>query len=149
MNVSRRQFGTSLAGLFGGLFFFRGVSAATGSPAAEKFNEHNHETMEPSGLSLAMNTVMLSGRVTSPPSLKHYNTKDRGDGYRLFFTLRCDKKYIPVVVWGQKALDCHKQIHHGSLLRMSGSLISDKTRTGQDFYHVVLNQVEVTGRRAV
>jgi hypothetical protein len=149
MDVSRREFGASLGALLGGLVLFKKVPGVTGSPAAEKFNEHSHETMEPSGLSMAMNTVMLSGKVTSPPSLRHYKTGAMTDGYRLFFTLRCDRKQVPVVVWGQKALDCHKQIHHGSLLRMSGSLISDKLANGQDFYHVVLDQVEVTGRRAV
>ncbi len=124
MNVSRRQFGASLAGLFGGLFFFRRASASTVSPAAEKFNEHRHETLIP-----RTGPYLMRGTVADEPTFKVFVAEvGRGPGCRLFFRMKTgDFEPTACMAWGQLAHDLHHKmrIKEGTKLVVRGEPVDN------------------------
>ncbi len=115
MNVSRRQFGTSLGALFGGLFLFRGASAATGSPAAEipedllKNLAQSHEKLDP-----LINGYFLRGTIADDPRFSTYIKSDGHIGYQVYFSFQsgtsafsnpAGEAFDSIVAWDQQALE--------------------------------------------
>lgn len=146
MNVSRRQFGSSLGALFGGLFLFRGASASTGSPAAEITEGRQYQQRcldEKSPIS----EYIMRGTVASTPKLKHYWKSDGKSGYRMFFRFKAGvTDPTPCVVWGRLAYDLHHkmQIREGMPLMVAGTpMVEQLTETDAVWPHVVLNRVEL------
>ena len=141
MKVSRRQFSSSLAGLFGGLVLFKGASASTVSPAAKKFNEHSYQS-SPRG---AGGTCSMRGKVASTPKLKHYLKKDGSSGCRMFFCMTAGAtESIPCVVWGKLAYDLSykMQIQKGTNLIVRG----EPTNEGGHGFVTVTDVEQINGR---
>lgn len=137
MNVSRRQFGSTIAGFFGGLFFFKGLSASAVSSAAEI---SNGEIAKPP----LHSQYVMRGTVDSDPKLKHYLKADGSNGCRMFFRLKSGAtEPTSCVVWGKLASDLHHkmQIRQGMPLLVSGTPMVEKDPNGNDWAHVVLNHV--------
>jgi len=143
MNVSRRQFGSAMAGLFGGLVLFRGASAATGSPAA-KMPEGRQYRQRWVDEKSSVGGYVMRGTVASTPRLKHYWKSDGSSGYRMFFRFAAGvTEPTSCVVWGRLAYDLHHkaQIREGMPLLVAGTPMAEKDPDGNDWVHVVLNRV--------
>lgn len=96
------------------------------------------------------NKVFLSGRLTQDTSLKY--TKNKIPVLRFTIAVNSyikDKKetlFIPVVVYGDLALDISAFLKRGTPVRVEGRLVNRIVKIGEEehkFIEVIANKVEV------
>lgn len=102
-----------------------------------------------------MNTVILMGRLTADPELKHTANDTAVTSFSIAVDRPMSKEktadFINVVAWKKTAEFITKYFHKGSMIAIQGSLqtrrYEDKDGNKRTAYEVVANNVEFCGSK--
>lgn len=100
-----------------------------------------------------MNSVILMGRLTADPELKHTNNDTAVTSFSIAVDRPMSKEktadFINITAWRKTAEFIAKYFHKGSMIAIQGSLqtrrYEDKDGNKRTIYEVVANNVEFCG----